>query len=68
AHIHEGEAGTAGPAVIPLEPPKEGPVDTCAEADPAVVQRVIANPSGFYVNVHNQEFPGGAVRGQLQSA
>ncbi|MDP8929554.1 MAG: CHRD domain-containing protein, partial [Actinomycetota bacterium] len=42
AHIHEGEAGTAGPAVIPLEPPKEGPVDTCAEADPAVVQRVIA--------------------------
>jgi hypothetical protein len=26
---------------------------------------VLANPTGFYVNVHNAQFPGGAIRGQL---
>jgi hypothetical protein len=26
---------------------------------------IIANPAGYYVNIHNADFPGGAVRGQL---
>lgn len=26
---------------------------------------VMANPTGFYLNLHNSEFPGGAVRGQI---
>lgn len=26
---------------------------------------VIANPTGFYLNLHNNEFSGGAVRGQI---
>ena len=28
---------------------------------------IIANPAAYYVNVHNVERPGGAVRGQLRS-
>lgn len=28
------------------------------------IRQINRNPSGFYVNVHNNEFPGGAVRGQ----
>jgi hypothetical protein len=24
------------------------------------------NPSGFYVNIHNDAYPAGAVRGQLE--
>jgi hypothetical protein len=29
---------------------------------------ILANPNGFYVNVHNAEFPDGAIRGQLSEA
>jgi hypothetical protein len=30
------------------------------------VQSIVADPASFYVNVHNGDFPGGAVRGQLE--
>ncbi len=66
AHIHEGAVGESGPPVVPLEPPSaEGAVDGCAPADAELLQRMAANPGGFYVNVHNDEFPEGALRGQL---
>ena len=67
AHIHEGAAGAAGPPVITLDPAKIGQGEDCLtgqkEAD---VERIGANPSGFYVNVHTADYPGGAVRGQLE--
>lgn len=66
AHIHEGTVGESGPPVVPLEPPSaEGAVDGCAPAEAQLLQRIAANPEGFYVNVHNDEFPEGALRGQL---
>ena len=33
--------------------------------DPAVAQRIIANPSGFYFNVHSTLNPQGVARGVL---
>jgi hypothetical protein len=34
--------------------------------DPAVAQRILNNPAGFYFNVHTTLNPGGVARGQLQ--
>jgi hypothetical protein len=66
AHIHKGGPDVAGPPVVPLKAPgADGKVKDCATADKAVVQDIMQNPGMYYVNVHNAEFPPGAVRGQL---
>jgi hypothetical protein len=66
AHIHRGSRGENGPIVIPFETPVQGTSAGCVTADSvALVREIMDNPDGFYVNVHNAQFPGGAVRGQL---
>ncbi len=71
AHIHEAGPDAAGPVVVPLEAPMMegdgGSVDACAEADAALIERIEADPAAFYVNVHNDDHPQGALRGQLGS-
>jgi CHRD domain-containing protein len=64
AHIHRGAAGINGPVVIGFD------VNTlsggsAAGVDQGLINEILANPSGFYVNVHTSDFPGGAIRGQL---
>ena len=67
AHIHRGEAGVAGPVVVPFEPPVDGAASGCVDSvDRALIEAINDNPGGFYVNIHNPEFPAGAIRGQLQ--
>ncbi|MEA2705093.1 MAG: hypothetical protein QOJ69_1366 [Actinomycetota bacterium] len=65
AHIHFAPRGTNGPIVVPFNPPTTGTSSGCAPAAVPLVQNLIAHPSDYYVNVHNAEFPGGAIRGQL---
>ena len=67
AHIHEGAEGVAGPVVVPLDPaPTGGSSSGCiSDVDTALIQNIVQNPGQYYVNVHNEEFPDGAVRGQL---
>jgi hypothetical protein len=65
AHIHEAPPGVAGPVVLPLRPPTSGFSGGCTKASPALVSDLRANPSSYYVNVHNAPYPEGAIRGQL---
>jgi hypothetical protein len=65
AHIHFGSADVAGPVVTALKPPTFGVSGGCTSADPALVSNLAANPSAYYVNVHNAPYPDGAIRGQL---
>ena len=66
AHIHRGAAGTNGPPLITLETPTDGASGGCTPVAADLAAEVLANPAGFYVNVHTQEIPTGAIRGQLK--
>ncbi len=70
AHIHEGSEGQSGDPVATLTPISAGDgseteAKSCVSADAEVLTRIVASPGDFYVNVHNEEFPDGAIRGQL---
>lgn len=70
AHIHRGLLGSSGPVLVDFKAPTwnnglaTGTVTTTAE----IASEILANPAGFYVNVHTPEFPGGALRGVLNAA
>jgi hypothetical protein len=66
AHIHVGSETVAGPVVVGLTPPDEsGTSSGCVTADQDLIKEIMQNPASYYVNVHNTDFPGGAIRGQL---
>lgn len=82
SHIHEGPAGVNGPVRVdsglsPASPvplvngsasfTRNGTFVPASDAA-AIISRIIANPAGFYFNVHTNLNPGGAVRGQLVRA
>lgn len=67
-HIHHAPAGEFGPVVVTLEQPDEfgyvrGCVNDLSRAD---VKAIRKHRSEYYVNVHNEEHPDGAIRGQLR--
>jgi hypothetical protein len=78
-HIHIGAAGTAPPnnIVFPLfelagdptnplnDQLERGRGEGCGAATETLISEIAANPAGYYVNLHNPRFPGGAIRGQL---
>lgn len=70
AHIHRGTADEAGPVVINFNPSFSNGVaiGNVATGNLALLEEIIASPGEFYVNIHNAEFPGGAIRGQLVAA
>ncbi len=65
AHIHQGDSTVAGPIIKELKAPSDGSSSGCVRMATEKIRQINRNPAGFYVNVHNNQFPNGAVRGQL---
>jgi hypothetical protein len=65
AHIHVAPAGSPGPVVIPMLPSSATGGSGCVTADRDLIVAILIDPSAYYFNVHNAEFPAGALRGQL---
>ena len=66
AHIHVGSSDVAGPVVVGLAPPTSGSSSGCvSDVDRDLIKAIIQNPENYYVNVHNADYPAGALRGQL---
>src|SRR3954470_19967169 len=64
AHIHKGKKGVAGPVVVPFFG-GTAKHSGCVKASKSLVAKIAKSPAGYYVNVHTQAFPGGAIRAQL---
>lgn len=67
AHIHVGGAGTNGGVVVDFDWANTNG-EGCVTAPSPTLVAITTNPSLYYVNVHNADFPGGAVRGQLAAS
>jgi CHRD domain len=70
AHIHRGGPNKSGPIVIPLTAPQSGDPgnsSNCTTVSSRLIAQIRVNPGRFYVNVHTDDFPDGAIRGQLFS-
>jgi hypothetical protein len=69
AHIHNAPAGVDGGVFVDLEPLSSdvtgNKAEHCVVTTAANAAAIVANPSGYYVNVHTATYPGGAIRGQL---
>ena len=69
AHIHVGSAVVAGPVVVPLFAGSFAGTDSASDCISGVSQELIKairqDPANYYVNIHSDVFPAGAVRGQL---
>jgi hypothetical protein len=64
AHIHRAPATAPGPVVIPTPLGATGG-SGCVDAERSLIVDIIRNPEDYYLNVHNADFPAGALRAQL---
>jgi hypothetical protein len=69
SHIHQQVAGVNGAVLINFATSASaftnGRTKGSIQLDAATFANILANPAGFYVNVHSTQFPGGEVRGQI---
>jgi hypothetical protein len=69
-HIHKGDAETDGKVKVTLfEEMLEGTgaYEGCVKQVKAkLIEKIAAKPEKFYVNIHTEEYPEGAIRGQLE--
>jgi hypothetical protein len=69
AHIHVGAATEAGPVVVGLFAGAfagTGSTSGCvSRVSEELIKDIRQDPANYYVNIHSDVFPAGAVRGQL---
>jgi hypothetical protein len=65
AHIHAIGPLGFGPVVVPLVPPTAGTSSGCASVSRDLAKAILQHPEQYYVNVHNADYPAGALRGNL---
>lgn len=69
AHIHQGKRRQNGPVVVDLAPTfsggDPGAASGCVAIDADLAMKIMRKPKKFYWNVHNAEYPAGALRDQL---
>jgi hypothetical protein len=71
AHIHRGGRAVNGPIVVEFKQPSAGDPGAssgCTTISRDLARRILRSPQNYYFNVHTQDFPGGAVRGQVRVA
>ena len=69
-HLHVAASGSEGPHWIDFFndqqfPGADGKASGCVPTTADKIHAVIANPAGYYLNLHSTAFPSGALRGQL---
>ena len=67
-HVHKAPRGQTN--VVPVVDMFENvnarsTISQCRFADPQTIRELRTNPSAYYVQVHNLQYPEGAIRGQL---
>ncbi len=82
-HIHRGNSGEPGPVLITSgiggsnavnaaagrgSLRRQGQTSSTDTNGLEAVNGILANPSGYYLNIHTTTFPNGVMRGQLQRA
>lgn len=68
AHIHKGTRNESGDVVVNLFlSPQDGNEASGCERSVSrrLIRRIKNHPRHFYVNIHTEDFPAGAIRGQL---
>ena len=68
SHIHKAPATTTGGIVVSFfETAETADLNGCTTTpvNRDLLKDILQNPQDYYVNVHNADFPAGALRGQL---
>lgn len=65
AHIHRGKAGQVGPVRVDLSGSVTGGAKCATGVSHKLIGRILTYPRRYYFNVHNVDYPDGAIRGQL---
>jgi hypothetical protein len=71
AHIHRGGRTVNGPIVVEFDEPSAGDPGAssgCTRISRDLAGRILRNPQNYYFNVHTQDYPDGAARGQVRTA